>query len=149
MGGVYGHLRDFVAGAFQNAVALVARVFLGLHQHALGLGAGVFQHFAGVGLSLLHALGVLLLDFRVRAFEPVLIIGIQGLRLAGFFRRVVRHALVFLRAFIHKPLHRLEQQQIQPGNQNHQVERVQKDLLPVDIQGHIHLAVSPLLTARR
>ena len=42
---------------------------------------------------------------------------------------------------IREDLQQILQQELQ--------QHVQQDLLPVDIQGHIHLAVSPLLTARR
>ena len=76
-----------------------------------------------------------LLDFPV---QLRLLGADRRLRLGQLVRRLVFQLLIVGRPLVHKLLHRLVEQEVQPAGENRQVHPVQQNLLPVNIQGNIH-----------
>ena len=116
------------------------------------------------GIGLLFRLGQLLLPQLVqlllgRLLPPGdLLVDVRQLflivlhHLPGFLAvlfGLLGHLGVVVLPLFHKVLHRPVEQEVQPTRQQDEVEQVQQNLLPVDIQWDIHVPYLPAFTRRR
>ena len=136
LGGLGGQLPQLTLGLTQDPLTAVLGLCLGVGYDLTGLLPGLSQLVLSGLLDGLLGLCPLLTNFLVGLVQLVLALRLDPLRLRQLGGGGLIQAAVVGLALGHKLLDRLVEEKIQPAGKNGQIQPVQQNLLPVNIQGH-------------